>query len=122
MLTKFKSKDGDITPYAPGRLLIITDTATQVRRLIRIVEEVDQGGAGDQLWFEPVHYGSAQDVAAKLNEIAQAAEAGADLMLLPEAMDLGWTHPSARAQAQPTGRVTVRGPRVPKSRDANRQA
>ena len=46
VLTKFKSKDGDITPYTAGRLLIITDTATQVRRLIRIIEEVDIGGSG----------------------------------------------------------------------------
>lgn len=31
--------------------------------------------------------------------IAQAAENGADLALLPEAMNLGWTHPSARTEA-----------------------
>ena len=31
--------------------------------------------------------------------IAQAAAAGADVILLPEAMTLGWTHPSSRAQA-----------------------
>lgn len=33
--------------------------------------------------------------------IAAAAEAGADVLLLPEMMDLGWTHPSARDQAFP---------------------
>jgi len=33
--------------------------------------------------------------------IAKAAEDGADLVLLPEAMDLGWTDPSARNQAEP---------------------
>src|SRR5262245_40967445 len=69
VLTKFKSKDGDITPYAPGRLLIITDTATQVRRLIRIVEEVDIGGSGQKMWIEPVRHGSAADMAKRLNEL-----------------------------------------------------
>jgi general secretion pathway protein D len=69
ILTKFKSKDGDITPYAPGRLLIITDTATQVRRLIRIVEEVDVGGSGQKMWIEPVRHGSAGDMAKRLNEL-----------------------------------------------------
>jgi general secretion pathway protein D len=69
VLTKFKSKDGDITPYTPGRLLIITDTSTQVRRLIRIVEEVDIGGSGQKMWIEPVRHGSAGDVAKKLNEL-----------------------------------------------------
>lgn len=33
--------------------------------------------------------------------IAEAAEAGAHVVLLPEAMDLGWTHPSALSQAEP---------------------
>jgi general secretion pathway protein D len=69
VLTKFKSKDGDITPYAPGRLLIITDTASQVRRLIRIIEEVDIGGSGQKMWIEPVRHGSAADMAKRLNEL-----------------------------------------------------
>jgi predicted amidohydrolase len=33
--------------------------------------------------------------------IARAAERGADIVLLPECLDLGWTHPSARHAAQP---------------------
>lgn len=39
--------------------------------------------------------------------IAQAANKGAQMILLPEAMDLGWTHPSARndADAIPDGRT-----------------
>jgi general secretion pathway protein D len=77
ILTKFKSKDGDITPYAPGRLLIITDTATQVRRLIRIVEEVDVGGSGQKMWIEPVRHGSAADMAKRLNELFEMGTAPA---------------------------------------------
>ncbi len=69
ILSKFKSKDGDITPYEPGQLLIITDTATQVQRLIRIVEEVDIGGAGQRMWIEPVRHGSATEMAKRLNEL-----------------------------------------------------
>lgn len=33
--------------------------------------------------------------------IEDAAEHGADLALLPEAMDLGWTHPSSQTDAEP---------------------
>lgn len=69
MLTKFKSKDGDITIYPPGNLLIITETGSNIQRMLRIIEEVDVGGAGDQLWVEPIHYASASEVAGKLNEI-----------------------------------------------------
>jgi general secretion pathway protein D len=77
VLNKFKSKDADITPYAPGRLLIITDTATQVRRLIRIIEEVDIGGSGQHMWIEPVHHGTAADMAKRLNELFEIGTAGA---------------------------------------------
>jgi general secretion pathway protein D len=69
LLTKFKSKDGDISAYSPGRLLIITDTGNQVRRLIRILEEVDVGGAGQRMWIEPVRNGSAGDMAKRVNEL-----------------------------------------------------
>ena len=33
--------------------------------------------------------------------VAEAASRGADLALLPEAMDLGWTHPSCLMEAEP---------------------
>ncbi len=69
LVTKFKSKDGDVSAYPAGRLLIITDTGTQVRRLIRILEEVDIGGSGQRLWIEPVHNGSAPDMAKRVNEL-----------------------------------------------------
>src|SRR6185436_1610868 len=76
VLNKFKSKDGDITVYPQGNLLIITDTGTNIQRMLRIVEDVDVGGAGDQLWLEPVHYGSASEVATKLNEILDLKQGG----------------------------------------------
>ena len=37
----FKSGDGDITAYAPTNMLIITDTGTNIRRMMRILEEID---------------------------------------------------------------------------------
>jgi predicted amidohydrolase len=36
-----------------------------------------------------------------VESIGLAAERGADIVLLPECLDLGWTHPSARLGAQP---------------------
>ncbi len=69
LLAKFKSKEGDISIYAPGQLLIVTDTGANVRRMIRLVEEIDVGGAGSRMWIEPVHYGSASDMAKRINEL-----------------------------------------------------
>jgi len=42
-----------------------------------------------------------QNLARAEERLAQAAANGAQLALLPEALDLGWTHPSARRQAEP---------------------
>jgi len=69
ILSKFKTKDADITVYDPTGLLIITDTGSNIRRMLRIVEEVDQGSAGDQIWMQPIHYAPAEEVAAELNEL-----------------------------------------------------
>lgn len=69
ILGHFKSKDGDITVYGPGNLLIITDTGANIQRMMRILEDVDVGGIGDQIWVEPIHYGAASDIAARLNEV-----------------------------------------------------
>jgi general secretion pathway protein D len=76
LLVKFKSKEGDISTYPAGGLLIITDTGSNVRRLLRIVEEIDVGGASNQIWVEPVHYATASELATKLGEIFDIAGKG----------------------------------------------
>ncbi|MCB9584289.1 MAG: type II secretion system secretin GspD [Polyangiaceae bacterium] len=80
LLQKFKSKEGDISTFSAGQLLIITDTGSNVRRMIRIIEEVDVGGSGTKMWIEPVHYGAATDLAKQINDIfelsGQAGGAG----------------------------------------------
>ncbi len=79
LLGKFKSKEADISVYAPGSLLIITDTGSNVDRMIRILEEIDVGEAGQSMWIEPVHYGAATDLSARINELFQltGAQGGA---------------------------------------------
>lgn len=76
LLTKFKSKEADLSVYGPGQLLIMTDTGTNIRRMIRILEEVDVGGAGSRMWIEPVHYGSAADMAKRINELFELDKGG----------------------------------------------
>ncbi|MEO8184615.1 MAG: type II secretion system secretin GspD, partial [Deltaproteobacteria bacterium] len=71
LLGKFKSKEGDITVYEPSGLLIITDTGAHIRRLIRLIEEVDVGSASSRMWIEPIHYGDARDYAKQVNDIFQ---------------------------------------------------
>ena len=77
VLAHFKTKDADITVYAPGNLLIITDTGVNIQRMMQIVEDVDVGSAGDQIWIEPIHYASASDVANRINELFDVKAANA---------------------------------------------
>jgi general secretion pathway protein D len=37
--------------------------------MMRILEDVDVGGVGDQIWIEPIHYGIASDIAQRLDEV-----------------------------------------------------
>jgi len=71
VLGKFKSKDGDITVYGPSNLLIITDTGANIRRMLRIVEELDAGGVGEQIWLQPINNMDATELATKLNELLE---------------------------------------------------
>jgi general secretion pathway protein D len=69
LLERFKSGDGSITAYAPTNMLIITDTGTNIRRMLRILEVIDVAATGEQIWVEPIHHASATEVAARLSEI-----------------------------------------------------
>jgi general secretion pathway protein D len=77
VLAHFKSKDADITVYAPGNLLIITDTGANIQRMMQIVEDVDVGAAGDKMWIEPIHYASAPEIATRLDELFDVKGANA---------------------------------------------
>jgi general secretion pathway protein D len=72
LLNRFKSRDGDVTPYAPTNTIIITDFANNVQRLLLIVRELDVAGTGERIWVEPVHYADAQELATKIQEIFEA--------------------------------------------------
>jgi len=69
LLGKFKTKEGNVTAYAPTNTLIVTDTAVNIRRMMRIVRTLDVSRSGEQLWIEPVHHAAAADIAKVLEEI-----------------------------------------------------
>ena len=73
LLSRFKSREGNITAYAPTNTIIITDTGTQIRRMLRLIEAIDVPRTGEQIWIEPIHYATASDLAARLQEIFQAS-------------------------------------------------
>jgi general secretion pathway protein D len=62
VLSKFETQAGSIVPYAPNNLLILTDTAENVARMMRILEEIDVGGPHAQVFFQPLFYVPARDL------------------------------------------------------------
>lgn len=76
VLGKFKSKEADITVYGPGNMIIVTDTGTNIRRMMQILEEIDVGSSGDQIFIEPIHYASASDVEKRINELFDVKSGG----------------------------------------------
>lgn len=73
LLERFKSGDGSLTAYAPSNMLIMTDTGTNMRRMIRILAQVDVAKTGEQVWVEPIHHATAGDLASRLSEIFDAS-------------------------------------------------
>ena len=76
VLGKFKSKEADITVHGPGNMIIVTDTGTNIRRMMQILEEIDVGSSGDQIFIEPIHYASAADVEKRINELFDVKSSG----------------------------------------------
>lgn len=77
LLSRFKSQTGAVTAYAPTNTLILTDTGTQIQRMLRLIEAIDVARTGEQIWIEPIHYANAAEIAAKLQEIFPSAQGGA---------------------------------------------
>lgn len=76
VLAKLQTKDATIIPY--GQLLIMTETAANVRRLLDVLDVIDQAGASDQLWFRNIKYLPAAQVEKELTEILGLAKGKAE--------------------------------------------
>jgi len=69
LLARFKSREGNVTAYAPTNTIIMTDMGSNIRRMLRICEAIDVPRSGEQVWIEPIHYANASELAERLNEI-----------------------------------------------------
>jgi general secretion pathway protein D len=71
VLSKLASHDGSIIPY--GNVLFLTDTATNVQRMMRVLDEIDVAQAEDKLWLVPLQFVSSADVKKELEEVLDGA-------------------------------------------------
>lgn len=63
------SKDGNIYAYPATNTLIITDSGTNIDRLMKIIKELDQEGPQQVLEIIPIHNATARDVAQTLTTL-----------------------------------------------------
>ena len=76
VLGRLKGEQGDVIVYAPQGALIITDLASNITRMMHILKEIDQPGSGEKVWIIGIKNTAASEMAQKLGEIFQVAQAG----------------------------------------------
>jgi general secretion pathway protein D len=69
VLTPLIPKTSSIVAYAPANTLIITDTAANIERLIRIIQELDVTSAFEAVEIIPLEYAAADEVAQICNQV-----------------------------------------------------
>ncbi len=82
-LNIFKTNKGQIHPFQATGVIIATDFATSIDRLKRILDEIDQPGALEQVHVVPVEYASATEIAEKLTQVFEPSAGGAKKTATP---------------------------------------
>ena len=69
------SKDGNLFAYPATNTLIITDSGTNIDRLMKIIKELDQEGPQQVLEIVPIANASAKDIAQMVNQLFEQQKA-----------------------------------------------
>ncbi len=69
LLSSSISKDGMIVSYKPTNHLVITDRASNINRLLKIIEQIDVRVAEEKISVFPLEFASAKMLADKLNQL-----------------------------------------------------
>ncbi|MGZ6125753.1 MAG: type II secretion system secretin GspD, partial [Myxococcales bacterium] len=75
VLNQFTSRDSDFQIFPPDTL-VISDLGLNMRRLEKLVAQLDQPGGSEEIHIVPVQYAGAQELAQKLTEIFTAQATG----------------------------------------------
>ncbi len=75
VLSKLATKDASIVPYPAGNLLIITESASNLRRMLEILDAIDSATEEDKLYLQPLRHVPSAQVEKQLNAIFGLASA-----------------------------------------------
>jgi len=73
-LRNLLSTNGDIFSYDPTNTLIVTDSVVNIRRLLRIIQKLDQQGFQESIHVLELKYATAADTAQKIRELFNLKE------------------------------------------------
>ncbi len=71
-LNALVSRTGSIVAYGPTNSLIVTDSASNIRRLMKIIQKLDKQGYQSSVEVLPLKYTQAEDIANKLQTIFES--------------------------------------------------
>lgn len=71
------SKEGNLFAYPVTNTLILTDSGTNIDRLMKLINELDQEGPQEVLEIIPIIYANAKDLAGKITQIFETEKGGA---------------------------------------------
>jgi general secretion pathway protein D len=104
-LNQFTSRDSDFQIFPPDTL-IISDLGLNMRRLERLIEQLDQPGGSEEIHIVQVQYASAQALQQKLQEIfTQAGRPG-----VPRALGIAEMQPLPGQPAVPAAQLSQQQP------------
>lgn len=76
VLNRLKGRDGDIMPYATSNTLVITDLATNIRRMEEVVRALDVPLSGEKIWVIRLRNIVANEVAQMLEKVFSVQKTG----------------------------------------------
>jgi general secretion pathway protein D len=82
------SRGGGVQVYLPTNTLILTDSGSNIDRLMKIIKELDQEGPQQVMEVIPVHFASAKEVANMVNQLFQQQKSGKSANKPGEPVDL----------------------------------
>ncbi len=78
VLTQFVSKEGLINSFAATNSLIVIDTASNIKRLTKLISELDVPALDQDLTIIPIQHAEAKDLAEKINNILGSDKEGTE--------------------------------------------
>jgi general secretion pathway protein D len=71
-LSRMRGKEGEVTPYAAGQSIILTDRATNVRRMEELARALDVAPPGQRIFTVVAHAQPPSELASTVEKILQA--------------------------------------------------